>query len=158
MKTWEETAREMAASTESWAEWGIQQVPTGLTRVRGMRRRLPRSSVGSEPPLNVNLGQAALDYLNLPSVSFTFSKLGKSLGVGVCSLYCTTPFLSITNAARAAVSPTPASIGKTTSYCLITCLLRSLASVRLIFSFCAQASCANGVSTLMATTSAFKLE
>ena len=29
------------------------------------------------------------------------SKFGKSLGVGVCSLYCTTPFLSITNAARA---------------------------------------------------------
>src|SRR5262249_40639652 len=80
---------------------------------------------------------------------------GKSFGVGVCSLYWTTPLLSITKAARAAVSPTPASIGNTTSYFLITSLFKSLAIVRLIFSFCAQASCAKGVSTLMAITLAF---
>src|SRR5260370_1782256 len=97
-------------------------------------------------------------YFSLANVSLTFSKLGKSFGVGVCSLYWTTHFLSITNAARAAVSPMPASMGNTTLYCLMTSLLRSLASVTLIFSFCAQASCANGVSTLMPTTSAFKPE
>src|ERR1017187_9542579 len=82
------------------------------------------------------------------------SKFGKSFGVGVCSLYWTTPFLSITNAERAAVSPTPASIGNTTSYCLMTTLFKSLASVMPIFSFAAHAACANGLSTLTAMTSA----
>src|SRR5260370_969981 len=47
-------------------------------------------------------------YFSLANVSLTFSKLGKSFGVGVCSLYLTTPFLSITNAARPAVAPAPA--------------------------------------------------
>src|SRR3989442_8841992 len=43
-------------------------------------------------------------YFRRPSVSLTFSKLGSSFGEGVCSLYWITPFLSITKAARAAVS------------------------------------------------------
>src|SRR5580765_3189087 len=71
----------------------------------------------------------AFGYFNFARAALTASKFGKSFGVGVCSLYCTTPLLSITNAARAAVSPTPASIGNTTSYCLMTCLFKSLASV-----------------------------
>ena len=36
-------------------------------------------------------------------------------GVAVCSAYLTTPSLPMTNAARAEVSPTPASIGNRTS-------------------------------------------
>ena len=53
-------------------------------------------------------GKIAVEtYFNFASVALIASKFGKSFGVGVCSLYCTTPFLSITNAARAAVSPTP---------------------------------------------------
>jgi len=54
-------------------------------------------------------------YFNFASVALTASKFGKSFGVGVCSLYWMTPALSMTNAARADVSPTPASIGNTTS-------------------------------------------
>ncbi|GEM_PF-1456955 len=54
------------------------------------------------------------NYFNFASAALRASKFGRSFGVGVCSLYCTTPCLSITNAARAAVSPTPASIGNTT--------------------------------------------
>ena len=54
-------------------------------------------------------------YFSLPSAALTASKFGRSFGVAVCSLYCTTPALSMTNAARADVSPTPASIGNTTS-------------------------------------------
>jgi hypothetical protein len=54
-------------------------------------------------------------HFNLPKAPLTASKFGRSLGVGVFSLYWMTPCLSITNAARAAVSPTPASIGNTTS-------------------------------------------
>src|SRR5208283_5037452 len=94
------------------------------------------------------------DYFNFASAVLMASKFGRSFGVSVCSLYCTTPFLSITNAARAEVSPTPASIGKITSYALAVVLFRSLASVMPIFSFCAQASCAKGLSTLMPMTSA----
>ena len=86
----------------------------------------------------------AFSYFSFARVSLTLAKLGSSFGVGVCSLYWTTPLLSITKAARAAVSPTPASIGKTTLYFLMTSLFRSLASVMPIFSFCAQASCAKG--------------
>lgn len=62
-----------------------------------------------------SLSKVICNYLIFAKVSFTALKFGKSFGVGVCSLYCTTPFLSMTNAARAAVSPTPANIGKTTS-------------------------------------------
>ena len=58
-----------------------------------------------------------------------------AVGLGVFSLYCTTPALSMTKAARAAVSPMPASMGNTTSYLRITSLLRSLARVIVIFSF-----------------------
>src|SRR5678809_1285730 len=65
-------------------------------------------------------------YFSLPRTSLMALKLGKSFGVGVCSLYCTTPFLSMTKAARAEVSPTPASIGNTTSYDLVTLLFKSL--------------------------------
>jgi len=54
-------------------------------------------------------------YFSFASAALIASKFGKSFGVAVCSLYCTTPFLSMTNAARADVSPTPASIGNTTS-------------------------------------------
>jgi hypothetical protein len=54
-------------------------------------------------------------HFNLPNAPLTASKFGRSLGVGVFSLYWMTPCLSMTNAARAAVSPTPASIGNTTS-------------------------------------------
>jgi hypothetical protein len=112
--------------------------------------RPPESAVLRDNPL------PRTTYLSLASVALTWSKCGRSFGLGVCSLYWTTPALSITKAARAAVSPTPASIGKTTLYFLITSLFRSLASVMPIFSFCAQASCANGVSTLMPMTSALR--
>ena len=57
---------------------------------------------------------SARAYFNLARQSFTASKFGKSFGVAVCSEYCTVPCLSITNAARAEVSPTPASMGKRT--------------------------------------------
>src|SRR5882672_3214431 len=49
-------------------------------------------------------------YFSFASVSLMALKFGSSFGVGVCSLYCTTPPLSMTKAARAEVSPTPASI------------------------------------------------
>ena len=62
----------------------------------------------------------------------------------------------MTNAARAAVSPTPASIGKMTSYALAVVLFRSLARVMPIFSFCAHTSCVNGLSTLTPMTSALR--
>ncbi len=52
---------------------------------------------------------------SLPRISFTAAKFGRSFGVAVCSAYWMTPFLSMTKAARAAVSPMPASPGKTTS-------------------------------------------
>src|SRR4051812_30345268 len=64
----------------------------------------------------------------------------------------------MTKAARAAVSPMPARFGNSTSNFLVTSLFKSLARVRLIFSFWAQASWANGVSMLMAITSAFNEE
>src|SRR5436190_1985263 len=70
-----------------------------------------------------NLQQA---YFSFASALLTASKLGRSFGVGVCSLYCTTSLLSMTKAARAAVSPIPTSIGKTTSYFLMTSLFKSL--------------------------------
>jgi len=54
-------------------------------------------------------------YCNFANAACTAPKLGRSFGVGVCSLYCTIPCLSITKAARAEVSPTPASIGNNTS-------------------------------------------
>ena len=54
-------------------------------------------------------------YASLASAAWTAWKLGRSFGVGVCSAYCTTPCLSMTNAARAAVSPMPARLGKSTS-------------------------------------------
>ena len=96
-------------------------------------------------------------YFSFARAALTALKFGNSFGLGVCSLYWIMPLLSTTKAARAAVSPIPASIGKTTLYFLITSLFRSLASVMPIFSFCAYASCANGVSTLMPMTSAFRL-
>jgi len=40
-------------------------------------------------------------YFNSPSLVLIASKLGRSLGVGVCSLYCTIPSLSMMKAARA---------------------------------------------------------
>ena len=46
-------------------------------------------------------------HFNFASAALTASKLGRSFGVGVCSAYCTTPFRSMTKAARAAVSPMP---------------------------------------------------
>src|SRR5262245_32210992 len=112
---------------------------------------LSRPTLNRETILELRKG-----YFNFERVSWTFPKLGRSFGVGVCSLYWMTPFLSMTKAARAAVSPTPASIGNTTSYFLVTSLLRSLARGMVIFSFCAQACCANGVSTLMPITSALR--
>jgi len=45
-------------------------------------------------------------------------------------------------------------LGNTTFVFLDDFLFRVVATVMLIFSFCAQASCANGLSTLMAMTSA----
>ena len=50
-----------------------------------------------------------------PSAALTCSKLGRSFGVGVCSAYLMTPSWPMTKAARAAVSPTPANMGKRTS-------------------------------------------
>jgi len=64
---------------------------------------------------NGNLPQTRRDHFNFASVACTAAKFGRSFGVGVCSAYCTMPALSMTNAARADVSPTPASIGKRTS-------------------------------------------
>lgn len=46
-------------------------------------------------------------YCSLAKVSLIASKFGRSFGVGVCSLYFTTPSLSMTNAARAATEPKP---------------------------------------------------
>src|SRR5476649_1624062 len=130
------------------------KIPRSLTKhlasgfIKGIAAVIALKHNGGNPFLNSG------NYFNFASTALTASKFGKSFGVGVCSLYCTTPFLSITNAARAAVSPTPASIGNTTSYCLMTTLFRSLASVMPIFSCFAHAACANGLSTLTAMTSA----
>lgn len=47
------------------------------------------------------------DYFKPAKVVLIAAKFGRSFGVGVCSAYCTTPFRSITNAARAEVAPKP---------------------------------------------------
>ncbi len=46
-------------------------------------------------------------YFSLASVSLIALKFGNSFGDGVCSLYCTTPCLSMTIAARALTDPSP---------------------------------------------------
>src|SRR5690606_26241715 len=116
----------------------------GVQRI-GQTHRIRKDNwraAGSPPAPNTHCASAAL----------TFSKSGRSLGVGVCSAYFTLPSLPMTNAARAAVSPTPARFGKTTSYALVTVLFRSLTSVIWMLFALAQASCAKGLSTLMPMT------
>ena len=64
-------------------------------------------------PLSLGRGIRGEDtsYFSLPSVSLIALKFGSSFGVGVCSLYWTTPSLSITNAARALTEPSPSRSG-----------------------------------------------
>jgi hypothetical protein len=53
----------------------------------------------------------AAGYCSLARAALRALKLGRSFGVGVCSLYWMTPCLSTTNAARALTEPSPSRSG-----------------------------------------------
>jgi hypothetical protein len=86
----------------------------GFGRLIGKRKGQPRGGDGRTraPPGRLPGGGVEPD--QLASAALIASKFGRSFGVGVCSAYYTTPSRPMTKAARAAVSPTPASIGKST--------------------------------------------
>ena len=79
------------------------RTPGHIPRMRA-NKRMP----GGKPAAGVN---TETSYFSLPSVSLIAWKFGNSFGVGVCSLYWMTPFLSMTNAARALTAPNPIKSG-----------------------------------------------
>jgi hypothetical protein len=89
-----------------WRSWIIESV-RGLAQSKTLTRhwgRFMASMRGNVPSFFLGSIQGQL---NLARVALMASKFGNSFGDGVCSLYCTTPFLSMTKAARALVAPKP---------------------------------------------------
>ena len=101
---WKPGTQEMEA--KAFPEFQIESLSTVPSDgPKQNRRKLPSACVHC---LSVR------PYCNFARVSLIAVKFGRSFGVGVCSLYCTTPFLSMTNAARAEVEPKPIRSGSST--------------------------------------------
>lgn len=111
--SWNSITTSLNAGAMPREQFGIGDDPGLIALTRDLLHPPPRDG-SQNAGCRRDRRSSSSDYLRPARTSLSFAKFGRSFGVGVCSAYCTTPCLSITKAARAEVSPTPARFGNST--------------------------------------------